>query len=137
MLLTKYIKRNSRPHFAIGILVTYLISLLGLVLESSHSHESNSVTCNKHHHPSDADLCHLRLDHHDLLNGCKHPEHISNTKPHCLLCDVLLHFDFAIVSIDFYRLNGTYIELNPFHSGSSPIISLLGLHNKAPPSIFC
>lgn len=136
MQLFKHIQRPSRPLLALSILVAYLISLLSLVFESNHSHDFNPGMCKEDHHLQNVDQCHLRLDHHDLVNGCKHSEHISHTKPHCLLCDLLLHFDFAIVSIDFYCSIDTYFECTPFQLDSYPITSLIGLHNKAPPLVF-
>jgi len=131
-----HIKGTFRPILAKSMLFAYLISSIGLVFESSHSHETNSGNCNLDHHSTIVDPCHLRVDHHDLLNGCKHSEHISNTKPHCLLCDLLLHFDVSIVSTAIYLSIDPSFEIKAYQLLSFPVISLIGLKNKAPPSLF-
>ncbi len=131
-----HIKGTLRPILAKSMLFAYLLSIVVLVLESSHSHDPNSGNCNLDHHSTIVDPCHLRLDHHDLLNGCKHSEHISNTKPHCLLCDLLLHFDVSIVSTALYLSIDSSFDIKPYQLDSFPLISLIGLKNNAPPSLF-
>ncbi|MBK7359286.1 MAG: hypothetical protein IPI45_05640 [Saprospiraceae bacterium] len=128
-----HIKGTFRPILAKSILFAYLLSILGLLIESSHSHESNTTKCNADHHATSVDPCHLRLDHHDLLNGCKHSEHISKTKPHCLLCDLLLHFDVSIVSKALCLFIDTSFEVKTYELDYVPVIKLIGLKNKAPP----
>jgi len=108
-----------------------------LVLESTHRHEFTASKCNTKHNGPNVDACHLRLAHHDLLNGCKHTEHLSIIKHHCLLCDVLLHFDYAIVSINYIISIETFNEITQIRLAPCPIIDLIDLNNKAPPANAC
>lgn len=132
-----HISRKLKTLFAKSLLYAYLLSLFVLVFESSHVHESSVFKCKSVDHFAKADPCHLRLEHHDLLNGCKHSEHISNASHHCLLCDILLHFEYAVVSNILYLSIKNYHAINPYGLSDFHIIFHTALNNKAPPMLSC
>ncbi len=131
--MTVAITSNTKKLLSKVLLVFYISNLFFLSFEASHTHNQEKPKCNQSHHLVN-DACHLKLEHHDTVNGCKHSEHFLPASHRCSLCELILHFDIAIIGEQKFQLpdsdkkNTTPVKL------IYPSKPTLNLRNKSPPT---
>ena len=83
-----YFKKGSKIYkgSALLFLTVYVLVLFFSPIHSLKHNQPQEDICYE-----EDNLCHLRLVHHDLENGCDHDFHITDDIPVCEICALLQH----------------------------------------------